>query len=79
MLASRAFGVSGWIKGFNEFVPEQFHAHGSDFAKLDGRVPVGVEILVPGGQSMKGVACFVENGLDIALHSHGIHEDKGQA
>ena len=28
---------------------------------------------------MKGVAGFVQNGFDVALHADGVHEDERQA
>ena len=35
MIAPRAPGVGGAVKCFDEFVAEQFHAHGGDFAELN--------------------------------------------
>ena len=79
MIAPRAPGVARLIKFFDEFVAEQFHAHGGDFAEFNRRAAVGVEVLAARGQGVKGVAGFVQDGFDVALNADGVHENERQA
>ncbi len=78
MLAPRAPGIVAGIKFFDEFVAEQFHAHGGDFAKFNRRAAVGVKIFLARGQRVKGVAGFVQDRLHVALHADGVHENERQ-
>ena len=78
MDAPRAVRVGGGIKFLDEFVAEQFHAHGGDLAKFNRRAAIRVQILVARRQRVKGVAGLVQNRLHVALQADGVHENERQ-
>ena len=59
MVAPGAAGVGGRVKRFKELVAQQFHAHGSDLTEFNGRMAIGIKVLVPGGERVKGMTGLV--------------------
>src|SRR5262245_25713594 len=74
MVTPCALRLSSRIELFEVFAAEQFHAHRSHFAKLDGRVPIRHERLVARRQRMKRMTGLVQDGFHVALQANGVHK-----
>src|SRR5579872_4561096 len=75
MRLAGAIGLGCGIKFFEEFIAEQFHGHGSHFAKLNRRAAISIEVLPARGLGVKSMAGLVQDRFDVPLHANGIHED----
>ena len=57
---------------------QKLHAHGGDFRKLQGGVAVGHQRLLARGKRVEGVPALVEQGPDVPVPPHRVHEDERQ-
>src|SRR5262245_38721258 len=74
MVAPCTLRLSGRIELFEVFAAEQFHAHRSHFAKLDGRMSIRHERLVACRQRVKSMARLVQDGFHVALQANRVHK-----
>src|SRR5690348_8257030 len=76
--AARAGGIVVVVEFVQVAAGEQLHAHRGDLAEFDGRAAIRMKILAANRERMEGVAGFVKDGVDIALDTDRIHENKGE-
>ena len=78
-LAIGALSLGGVVKGIQVLGAEELHGHRGHLAELERALAIGGQRLAAAGQGVKRVPPLVQQGPHVAVETHGVHEDEGQA